>query len=507
MYRTVFVYVACVITATALVHQDKKDPPRDKATEPKAFTGEKTSWHGFDRYDFLLDDEKLTIEPFKAAADEKNGIKGEVKGKRRCIVVVPKKNADGNPWSWRGCYWDHEPQTEIELLKRGFHITFAGCDPGKQWDAWYAFLTEQYGLSKKPNFIGMSRGGFNAFTWATANPDKVSCIYADNPAISPASLSKLGELARNDVPLLHVCGSLDPLLGKHTLAAEGIYQQLGGRVSVMIKDGAGHHPHSLRDPKPIADFIEQSLKPVNAPVPGFVGKSATKSVFYGTESFYREHPSDKTYITCRGPLFVECHDRYDFKLDGIKGSVGVIVPKVAAPGKPWVFRADVVGRDAVIDIELLAKGFHIVTGPVPYDANGPSLQDWNTVYKYLVGQGFSRKPIMEGAGGAAGEAFAWAIENADRVSCIYCENPILRSTMSKTPPLDNLEALAKAKVPLYHVCGELDPWLKSQTRVAEERYKKLGGQITVIVKDGAGHYPLAPNDRQGVVDFIVKAAQ
>jgi len=494
MQRSFFVLVASAIAFSVLTLKATAADP------PKAFAGEKTSWHGYDRFDFLLDDEKLSIEPSKVAANE-------VKGKRRCIVVVPKKSAEGNPWSWRGCYWDHEPQAEIELLKRGFHIAFAGCDPGKPWDAWYAFLTEQYGLSKKPNFIGMSRGGLNAFTWATANPDKVSCIYNDNPAISPASLSKLGELARYDVPLLHVCGSLDPLLDKHTLAVEGIYQHLGGRVSVLIKDGAGHHPHSLRDPKVIADFIEQSNNPPKVSVPGFVGNSATKSAFYGVENSYRDFPAEKTHATCRGPVFTESYDRYEFKLDGIRGSVGVIVPKVEAKGKPWVFRADVVGRDSVIDLDLLAKGFHIVTGPVPYDVDGPVLQQWNAVYKFLVEQGFSNKPVMEGAGGAAGEAYAWAIENGDKVSCIYCENPILRSTMSKTPPLDNLAALAKANVPLYHACGSVDPWLKSQTRVAEERYKKLGGQITVVIKEGAGHYPLAPLDRRAVVEFIVKAAQ
>ena len=27
----------------------------------------------------------------------------------------------------------------------------------------------------------MSRGGEYAYTWATTHPDKVSCIYADNP--------------------------------------------------------------------------------------------------------------------------------------------------------------------------------------------------------------------------------------------------------------------------------------------------------------------------------------
>jgi hypothetical protein len=31
--------------------------------------------------------------------------------------------------------------------------------------------------------------------------------------------------------------------------------------------------------------------------------------------------------------------------------------------------------------------------------------------------------VLAGAGGAAGEAYAWAIENPEKVSCIYAENP------------------------------------------------------------------------------------
>ena len=68
--------------------------------------------------------------------------------------------------------------------------------------------------------------------------------------------------------------------------------------------------------------------------------------------------------------------------------------------------------------------------------------------------------MLEGAGGAAGEAYAWAIANPDKVSCIYAENPVLRCTMTKAQPLDNLAVLAKAGVPLLHVCGSLDPMLK-----------------------------------------------
>src|SRR5262249_56938480 len=118
-----------------------------------------------------------------------------------------------------------------------------------------------------------------AFTWATSKPDKVSCIYADNPLITRESLMKLGELAQRDVPLLHICGSLDPLSGNHTMPVETIYQQLGGRISVMIKDGAGHHPHSLRDPILIADFIARSLDPASRASPGFAGTRFTKSSF------------------------------------------------------------------------------------------------------------------------------------------------------------------------------------------------------------------------------------
>src|SRR5208283_2398428 len=93
-----------------------------------SFDGGKSAWHGFDRYDFMMDAETLAITPLKSPAAEGNGVKDPPKGERRCIVVVPKVAAPGNPWSWRGCYWDHQPQTEIELLKRGFGVTYISAN-------------------------------------------------------------------------------------------------------------------------------------------------------------------------------------------------------------------------------------------------------------------------------------------------------------------------------------------------------------------------------------------
>jgi len=483
-------------------------PAQAAADGYQPFEGEKSSWHeGFERYDFLMDEETLDLQPFKRGDDERFGIKDPPQGKRRCVVIVPRRRALGNPWSWRGCYWDHQPQTEVELLRRGFHIAYisanTGLRPGKTWDAWYGFLTEKHGLSRKPAFVGMSRGGEYAYTWATANPGKVSCIYADNPGANPDVFKKLSDLAAADVPVLHVCGSIDPLLGRVSSAIENIYQQFGGRISVMIKEGAGHHPHSLRDARPIADFIAQHVQTVESNPPPYLGGRISRSSFSSRENAYRYFPSEGNYITCRGPWFSLSFNRYSFDLSGVQGAINVVVPQTIAVGKPWVFRADHMNSEAVVDLALLEQGFHVVTGPVPYNNDGPSLQSWNAVYDLLVRHGFSKKPVLEGAGGAAGEAYAWAIANPQEVSCIYCENPVLRCTMAKAQPLDNLAVLARAGVPVLHVCGSLDPMYASQTREAEKRYKELGARMTVIVQEGDGHYPTAPKDPKPVVDFII----
>jgi pimeloyl-ACP methyl ester carboxylesterase len=473
-------------------------------TTPMSFTGEKTAWYGFDRFDFLMDAANSAIKPFRAASDEGTGVHFQVEGQIRCVVVVPNEPAPGKPWSWRGRYFDHEPQAEVELLRRGFHIGFVQSDDIKHWEAWFTFLTERHGLSTKPAFVGMSGGGRNAFTWATTHPDQVSSIYADNPLITRESLLRLGELVERDVPLLHICGSLDPLNGNHTLPIESLYQQLGGRISVMIKDGTGHHPHSLRDPTPIADFIARSVEPA-VPPPSFVGEKFTRSSFYSVANSYTEFPKEETYVTCRGAWFSKTYNRYEFKPEGATGTTNVVVPRKPASGRPWVLRADLVARDAVVDLALLQNGFHIVTAPRPRDPNITLMQEWQTLYRFLVDQGFSPKPVMEGAGGAASEVYAWAIANPDKVSCLYAENPILRLAMSNTQPLDHLAPLANAGVPLLHVCGSVDPWLETQTKVVQQRYQKLGGQITVIIKEGDGHYPLAPRDPQPVMEFILRS--
>lgn len=473
------------------------------------FPGEKTTWHeGFDRYDFLMDDATGTITPMKAPASEVTsfGIDVSLKdGKRRCVVVVPNKAAPGNPWSWRGCYWNHQPQTEVELLKRGFHIAFVAADPGRQgtaWDRWYKFITETHGLARKAAFVGMSKGGVNEFNWGVVNPDKVACIYADNPAVYDEDYAGIPELAKHDVPLLHVVGTEDFVL-RNTMAVEKIYHQLGGSITVIMKEGVAHHPHSLEDATPIADWISQHVHPVEANRPAFADATYTKTHYYSLESSYIYLKKEDTWATVRGPGYVPSYARYtspgtgNFHAD----AMSIVVPQKLAPGKPWVFHPSFLERDSAVALALLAVGYHLVLPPI--SGSGAVQKLWDELYNRMVDNGFAKKVVMEGTGAKAGESYAWAIANPDKVTAIYARNPVMRSLMSKTPPIDNLAPLARAGVPILHDCGSLDPWLKDHTRVVEKRYKDLGGKITVLLTEGEGHFPVSRKDPKPVVDFIL----
>lgn len=247
----------------------------DTAPSATTFPGKKSLWNGFDRYDFTCDG-------------------------RACLVVVPKIAAPGRPWIWRARFFGHEPQADLALLARGFHLVymdvvelFGNAESVAHWNAFYRYLTGEHVLARKVALEGMSRGGLYIYNWAIANPDKVACIYADNPVCdfrswpggkgkgkgSPADWKKclaayglteaqaaefrgnpidnLAPLAKARVPLLHVCGDADDVvpLEENTAILAERYRKLGGSIELIIKPGVGHHPHSLKDPSPIVQFV------------------------------------------------------------------------------------------------------------------------------------------------------------------------------------------------------------------------------------------------------------
>ena len=76
----------------------------------------------------------------------------------------------------------------------------------------------------------------------------------------------------------------------------------------------------------------------------------------------------------------------------------------------------------------------------------------------------------------------------------------------KGNPLDNLEPIAAAHIPIISVCGDSDqtvPYLENMDKV-RTRYLELGGSVEVIIKKGCDHHPHSLTDPTPVVNFILR---
>jgi pimeloyl-ACP methyl ester carboxylesterase len=234
-------------------------------------------------------------------------------------------------------------------------------------------------------------------------------------------------------------------------------------------------------------------------------------------------------------------DRYDFKVDGCDALV--VVPREAAKGKPWVWRAEFFDHRPEADLALLAKGFHLAYIQVGNTFGAPSaMKHWDAFHKELTAtHGLSTKAALEGLSRGGLYCYNWAAANADKVSCIYGDAPVCdfkswpggkgkgkgsasdwqklikdygfknedEALKYDKNPIDNLKSLADANVPLIHVVGDKDDVVPhdENTMVIKERYEKLGGKMELIVKKGIGHHPHGLDDPTPVVEFIMKATK
>ena len=239
-------------------------------------TDDKVSqWQGYQRRDFNIDG-------------------------RSCLLILPKSPAAGKPWIWRTEFFGHEPQADLALLAKGFHVAYMdvhnmyGAPVAlDHMDKFYEHLTQDRGLAPKTVLEGFSRGGLFSLNWAARHPDRVACVYNDAPVCDFKSwpggrgkgkgskgdwqlclaayqltneqaldyklnpVDNLAPLANANIPLLHVCGEADDVvpIEENTRLVEARYRKLGGPIEVIAKPGVGHHPHSLVDPAPIVAFV------------------------------------------------------------------------------------------------------------------------------------------------------------------------------------------------------------------------------------------------------------
>lgn len=212
------------------------------------------------------------------------------------VLVVPKVAAAGRPWIWRTEFFGHEPQADVALLALGWHVAYLdaknlyGAPKAiALMEAFHVHVTKEFGLAQRVVLEGFSRGGLYAFNYAAAHPRQVAALYLDAPVLDIRSwpgkkpeskewreclaaygltaetvagfrggpLDNVAVVAKAGVPILSVCGGADKTvpLAENTAVLERRYRELGGTIQVIVKDGVDHHPHSLKDPAPIVDFL------------------------------------------------------------------------------------------------------------------------------------------------------------------------------------------------------------------------------------------------------------
>ena len=237
-------------------------------------------------------------------------------------------------------------------------------------------------------------------------------------------------------------------------------------------------------------------------------------------------------------------DRYDFEFNG--NPAILVLPQHALPGRPWAWRGEFFGAFPNADIALLGKGFHLAYLGVPNLFGSPeAVTQWNDFYQELTGKyGLAKKVALIGLSRGGLYCYNWAASNPEKVACIYADAPVCdfkswpggklknigkgdgspaewqnllkafhfqsdaEAIAYNKNPIDNLKPLADAHIPLLHVYGDADtavPW-DENTGVLAERYRKLGGSITLIPKPGIGHHPHGLEDPTPIVEFILKHA-
>jgi pimeloyl-ACP methyl ester carboxylesterase len=227
------------------------------------------------------------------------------------------------------------------------------------------------------------------------------------------------------------------------------------------------------------------------------------------------------------------YERLDFVVAGQPAIL--IVPQDPAPGRPWIWRAEWFGdrHGPQVGLELLKRGWHYAYINASDRYGSPeSIRIFDAFYRKLTTDfALAPKVVIEGFSRGGLYAFNFAADYPDRVSVLYLDAPALdlkswpgyhtprwpdvarhygltleQMETAQVSPLDRIEPVVQAGIPIIGVSGDADPIVKLEENLAvlEKRYRAAGGTIEVILKPGGTHHPHSLPDPTPIVEFILK---
>ncbi len=230
--------------------------------------------------------------------------------------------------------------------------------------------------------------------------------------------------------------------------------------------------------------------------------------------------------------------RNDFTVDGRPAFIISPTKKIDGP-TPWVLYAPTLGRGLPGGAERwmfeqwVEKGIAIAGVDVGESYGNPKGRaTYNALHKELTEKhGFAKQACLLARSRGGLMLYCWAAENPEKVRCAAGIYPVcniasypglsracgayglnaeqMKAELSKHNPPDRIAALAKAKVPIFHIHGDVDGTvpLEANSALLAERYKAAGGKMTVLVVKGQGHNMWRGFfECQPLVDFVIKHA-
>jgi sialidase-1 len=234
------------------------------------------------------------------------------------------------------------------------------------------------------------------------------------------------------------------------------------------------------------------------------------------------------------------YEKRDFTFGGY--AANIVLPRIAAAGKPWFWRARFPDYQPRPALGLLSKGFHLAYLDLPNIFGNPkSVAAWESFYDHVVlTYGLARKMSLEGISRGGLFVYNWAAKHPDLVNAVYCESPVC--DMKSWPggkgkglgsmkdwqealaaynlteeqmmhfsgnPIGETAPLAAHRIPILHVVSDRDEHAPpaENSDVFAERYRRAGGTIEVYRNTGmpdslnGHHFPL--DDPGHIVDFIL----
>jgi len=167
------------------------------------------------------------------------------------------------------------------------------------------------------------------------------------------------------------------------------------------------------------------------------------------------------------------------------------------------------------------------------------METWDRFYQMMITDyQLNEKVVLEGMSRGGLIVYNWANRNAEKVACIYTDAPVCdfkswpmgkwsgegskydwqmclnaygltekEALRYKGNPVDHMENVAREKIPVITVVGDLDtavPVAENTGRL-EKRLNDLGWEINVIHKPNVGHHPHSLENPAPIVDFIICA--